>query len=130
MGFPNGSMVKNPPANTGDMVLIPGLGRSPGKGNGSPLQYSSQENSMDRGTWWAIGPWGSQRIRHDSVNGQQQQKDEHWIGLYLWFLTHCVTWGKLTRVLSLSFLICEINRSGFRSSLAPIFRTATILSKI
>ena len=58
MGFPYASMVKNPPANTGDMVLIPGLGRSPGKGNGNPLQYSSQENSMDRGTWWATGPWG------------------------------------------------------------------------
>ena len=40
LGFPGGSVVKNPPANTGDMVLIPGSGRSPGEGNGSPLQYS------------------------------------------------------------------------------------------
>ena len=45
------------PANsgdTGDVGLIPGLGRSPAGGNGNPLQYSCLENSMDRGTWWAI----------------------------------------------------------------------------
>ena len=49
-------MVKNLPANTGDigdMGLIPGLGRSPGGGHGSPFQYSSLENSMDRGAWQA-----------------------------------------------------------------------------
>ena len=39
-GFPGGSAVKNPPANAGDMGLIPGLGRSHGEGNGNPLQYS------------------------------------------------------------------------------------------
>ena len=50
-------MVKNLPANvadTGNVGSIPGLGRSPGKGNGSPLQYSGLENSMDGGAWWAI----------------------------------------------------------------------------
>ena len=36
-----------------DVDSIPGSGRSPGEGNGNPLQYSSQENSMDRGAWWA-----------------------------------------------------------------------------
>ena len=46
-------MVKNPPANAGDAGLIPGLGRSPGGGNGSPLQYSYLENPMDRGAWRA-----------------------------------------------------------------------------
>mgnify|MGYP007134352862 CR=1 FL=1 len=49
-------MVKNLPANTGDirdMGLIPGLGRSPGGGHGSPFQYYSLENSMDRGAWQA-----------------------------------------------------------------------------
>ena len=46
-------MVKNPPANAGDASLIPGLGRSPGEGNGNPLQYSYLENSMDRGIWRA-----------------------------------------------------------------------------
>ena len=41
LGFPGGSMVKNPPINARDVGLIPGSGRSPGGGNGSPLQYSS-----------------------------------------------------------------------------------------
>ena len=48
--------VKNPPANAGDirdMGSIPGLGRLPGEGNGSPLQSSCLENPMNRGTWWA-----------------------------------------------------------------------------
>ena len=40
MGFPGGSVVKNPPANAGDMGLIPGWEKSPGEGNGNPLQYS------------------------------------------------------------------------------------------
>ena len=52
-GFPGGSGVKNPPVNAGDMSLIPGLGRSPGGGNGNPLKYSWLENSMDRGAWRA-----------------------------------------------------------------------------
>ena len=50
-------MVKNLPASAGDardVGLIPGLGRSPGVGNGNPLQYSCLENSMDRGVWWAV----------------------------------------------------------------------------
>ena len=46
-------MVKNPPANAGDCGLIPGSRRSPGEGNGSPLQYSCLENPMDRGAWQA-----------------------------------------------------------------------------
>ena len=44
-------MVKNPPANAGDLGSIPGLGRSPREGNGYPLQYSCLEDSMDRGAW-------------------------------------------------------------------------------
>ena len=44
-------MLKNPPANVGDLDSIPGLGRSPGGGNGNPLQYSCVGNPMDRGTW-------------------------------------------------------------------------------
>ena len=52
-GFPGGALVvKNLPANTGDVGLIPGSGRSPGLGNGNPLQYSGQRNPMDRGAWW------------------------------------------------------------------------------
>ena len=46
--------VKNLPANAGDPGLIPGLGRSPGEENGSPLQYSCLESSMDRRAWQVI----------------------------------------------------------------------------
>jgi len=46
-----GGVVKKPPVNAGDMHSVPGSGRSPGEGNGNPLQYSSLENSMDRRVW-------------------------------------------------------------------------------
>ena len=50
--------VKNLPTNAGDLGSIPGLERSPGEGNGNPLQYSCLENFMDRGAWWATrSPW-------------------------------------------------------------------------
>ena len=52
-GFPGGSAGKESACNVGDLDSIPGLGRSPGKGNGYPLQYSGLENSMDRGAWQA-----------------------------------------------------------------------------
>ena len=51
--FPGGSEVKASACNMGDPGSIPGSGRSPGEGNGNPLQYSCLENSMDRGAWWA-----------------------------------------------------------------------------
>ena len=44
---------KTLPANVGDTHSFPGLGRSPGEGNGKPHQYSCLENHMDRGAWWA-----------------------------------------------------------------------------
>ena len=50
---PHGSDNKESTYNAGDLGLIPGLGRSPGEGNGSPLQYSCLENSMHRGAWQA-----------------------------------------------------------------------------
>ena len=55
-GFPSCSVVKNLPdkeGDAGDSGLIPGLGRSPGVGNGNPLQYSCLGNPMDRGAWQA-----------------------------------------------------------------------------
>ena len=51
MGFPGGSVVKNPPANAEDASSITGLGRSPGEGNGNLLQYSCLGNPMDRRDW-------------------------------------------------------------------------------
>ena len=53
LGFPGGSEVKASDCNVGDLGSIPGSGRSPGEGNGNPLQYSCLENPMDRGSWWA-----------------------------------------------------------------------------
>ena len=52
--FPGGSVVKDLPANARDLDSIPGSGRSPGEGNGNPLQQARLENPMDRGAWWAI----------------------------------------------------------------------------
>ena len=54
MGFPGGSDGKESACNAGDPGSVPGLGRYPGEGNGNILQYSCQENSMDRGAWRAI----------------------------------------------------------------------------
>ena len=51
--FPGGSVVENSPANARDSGLIPGSGRSPGKGDGNPHQYSCLRNPMDRGAWQA-----------------------------------------------------------------------------
>ena len=65
-------VVKNPPANAGDvrhLGSIPGLGRSLGEGYGNPIQYSCLENSMDRGAWWAT-VHGLKRVRHDLVEIQ------------------------------------------------------------
>ena len=54
LSYPGGSVVKNLTANAGDLGSIPGSGRSPGEGNGKPLQYSCMKNSMDRGALQAI----------------------------------------------------------------------------
>ena len=72
-GFPGGSAKKNPPGNAGDVGSIPESGRSPGEGNGNPLQYSCL------GIPWAGEPgglqsMGSQRVGRDLVTGQQEQQ--------------------------------------------------------
>ena len=53
LGFPGGSAGKESTCNAGDLGSIPGLGGSPGEGNGYPLLYSGLENFMDRGAWQA-----------------------------------------------------------------------------
>ena len=53
LGFPCGSAGKESTCNTGDLGSIPGLGKSPGEGDGNPFQYSCLENPTDRGAWWA-----------------------------------------------------------------------------
>ena len=64
MGFPGGSVVKNLPANEGDMNSVPGSRRSPAERKGNPLQYSCLGDPMDRGDW-GIQSMGLQRVRHD-----------------------------------------------------------------
>ena len=78
MRFPGGSVVKNPPANAGDAEdagSIPESGRSPGEGNGNPLQYSSLENPMEREAWQTtfhgVSKSGTQRSRHTHTQGIQ-----------------------------------------------------------
>ena len=74
-------VVNNPPANAGDARdsgLVPGSGRSPGEGNGNPLQYSCLENPMDRGAWQTVIPGVTQSQTEDTntytwfVNGRNQ----------------------------------------------------------
>ena len=58
-------MVKNSSVNTGDMGSIPGLGGSPGEGNGNQFQYSCLGNPMDRGGWQATVHGIAKRVRHN-----------------------------------------------------------------
>ena len=53
-GFPGGSIGKESACSAGDPGSVPGLGRSPGEGNGNPFQYPCLGNSMDRGSWCAV----------------------------------------------------------------------------
>ena len=70
--FPSGSMVKNLPANAGNLVMIPGLGRSSGERNGYPFQYSCLENPVDRGPWQPTVD-GVKRAGHNLETKEQQQ---------------------------------------------------------
>ena len=82
MGFPCDLVVRNPPASGGDSGSIPGSGRSPGEGNGNPLQYSCLENPMDRGASWAT-VHGSQRVRHDRATEHHHQTPHSGLALGL-----------------------------------------------
>ena len=74
MGFPGGTVVKNTPANAGDEGLIPGSRRSPGEGNGNPLQYSCLENCMDRGAWQATVRGGHKELNMTEHSTEIEQK--------------------------------------------------------
>ena len=64
LDFPGGLDGKASAYNAEDLGSIPGLGRSPGEGNGNSLQFSCPENPMDGGTWLGYSPW-SRRVGHD-----------------------------------------------------------------
>ena len=69
MGFPCSSVGKESACNAGDLGLIPRSGRSPGEGNGNPLQYSCLENPVDRGAWQAT-VHGVTRVGHNLATKQ------------------------------------------------------------
>ena len=71
VGFPAGSGVKNPRANAGAAGSIPGSGRSPGEGNGNPLQYSWPGKSFGQRNLAGYSPWACKRVRHDLATKQQ-----------------------------------------------------------
>ena len=93
MGFPGGSEVKVSACNVGDLGSIPVLGRSPGEGNGNPLQYSYLENP--HGQWSLVGysPWGrteldmteqlsrAQTVARQATLPMVSSRQEHWSGL-------------------------------------------------
>ena len=70
--FPHSSVGKESACNVGDLGLIPGLGRSPGEGNGNPLQHSCLENPMDRGSWKAAVP-GATRVGHNLAAKERER---------------------------------------------------------
>ena len=85
LGFPGGSDGKEYACNAGDPGSIPGSGKSPGGGNGNPLQYSCLENSMDRGAW--------QATVHGVTMSQTRLSDQHFHftvekGDGYWEMTH------------------------------------------
>ena len=82
MDFTGSSVVKNPPANAGDVSSTPGSGRPPGKGNGNPGLYSCLGNPMDRESWQAT-VHGVPRVRHDLVTKQQQGLLQYSVWAYM-----------------------------------------------
>ena len=75
MGFPGGSLIKNPLAKVRDIGLILWLGRSPGEGNDNPLRHSCLGSPMDRGALPATvhGPWGLKTVYYDLATKQRKQ---------------------------------------------------------
>ena len=72
LGFPGDSVVKNLSANAGDSGLIPGLGKSPGEGNGNPFQYSCLGKSHAQRSVVGYSPWVHKRVRHGLAPKQQR----------------------------------------------------------
>ena len=96
LDFPRDSAVKNPPA-TQETVSIPRSGRSPGGGNGNPLQYSCLGNPTDRGAWWAtvtnIILLSHKRVGHNLVTKLQHENIQF-------------TWHEMSLTLQLSSQVC------------------------
>ena len=115
-GLPGGSVVKNPPANAGDLGSIPGLGRSPGEGHGYPLQYACPEESHGQRTLVGYSPWGHKGVRHDLAAKEPAPLLGH--------LSHSASYNHKPRkgALSSSLLHCTLeaeDHTMFKSVVAP-----------
>ena len=97
MGFPGSSDGKASACNVGDLGLICGLGRSPGEGNGNPLQYSCLENSTDGGAWWVIV--------HGVAKSQTQLRDFISLHFNKWSITSKI----VNHYAALKYIILLIN---------------------
>ena len=102
IGFPGGSVVKNPPANAGDSGLISRSERSPGEGNGNPPQYSCLENPMHRGAWRATVHGGHKEL------GMTEQPELQQIRTLIFLAKHiiCISGGRTCLSLRLVQLVC------------------------
>ena len=105
-GFPGDLDGKESDCNVGDPSLIPGLGRSPGGGNGNPFQYSCLENSMDRGAWWAT-------VHGITKNGTQLSMQVHELLIKVFpSLRSCGTCWKRNGLIDISgfYLLAVLHR--------------------
>ena len=84
IGFPGGSDCQESTYNARDLSLIPGSGRSPGEGTGSPLQYSCLKNSTGRGAWW-LQSMGWQRVRHNWATNTFTFNLYKYIHTFIWW---------------------------------------------
>ena len=118
-----GSVVKNPPVNAGDAGLIPGSERSPGVGNGNPVQYSCLEYSMERGAW-CDNPWGHKES--DTTEQWTQAHSKYLLRagflfqVHIWEISREIYFHQI-KYLSLIKALCVKFQEGNKDEKVPVF---------